>query len=104
MRIPTHRPPTPPGEILVEEFIGPMGLTQAEVARAIGVPYQRLNGVARGARAISASTALRLARYFGTTAEFWLNLQAAVDLHAAQQAEAETLERIEPYAAERAAA
>ena len=98
-RIPTHRAPTLPGAILLHEFIEPMELTQAEVARAIDVPYQRLNEVVRGARAVSPSTALRLARYFGTTPELWLNLQLAVDLYQAQQEEGEVLESIRPVAA-----
>ncbi len=98
-RIPTHRAPTSPGAILLHEFIEPMDLTQATVARAIGVPYQRLNEVVRGARAVSPSTALRLARYFGTSPDLWLNLQLAVDLYHAQQNEAETLEAIEPVSA-----
>lgn len=99
VRIPTHRPPTSPGELLLEEFIRPLGLTQAEVARAIGVPYQRLNEVVRGTRALTASTALRLARYFSTSPALWMNAQLAVDLFAAQQAEAEALAAIEPLAA-----
>lgn len=98
-RIPTHRAPTPPGEILLHEFIEPMNLTQAEVARAIGVPYQRLNGVVRGARAVSVETALRLAKLFGTSPDFWLNLQQAVDLYRAQREEAEALATIEPVTA-----
>lgn len=98
-RIPKHRAPTPPGAILLHEFIEPMNLTQAEVARAIDVPYQRLNEVVRGARAVSPSTALRLARYFGTSPDLWVNLQLAVDLYEAQLAEADALEAIRPVTA-----
>ena len=98
-RIPTHRAPTPPGAILLHEFIEPMDLSQAAVARAIGVPYQRLNEVVRGARAVSPSTALRLARYFGTTPDLWLNLQLAVDLYQARLAEGKALDAIQPVAA-----
>ncbi len=76
-----------------------MGLTQAEVARAIGVPYQRLNEVVRGVRAVSVPTALRLGRYFGTTPALWLNLQQALDLYKAQHEEADALAAIEPVVA-----
>lgn len=96
LRLPTHRPPTSPGEILQEEFIAPNDLTQASVARAIGVPYQRLNEVVRGVRKLTPETALRLATYFGTTPDFWLNLQLQVDLYNAVRAEAKALERITP--------
>jgi addiction module HigA family antidote len=99
VRVPKHRPPTHPGEVLREEFLGPMGLSQAEAARALGVPYQRLNEVVREARAVTPATALRLAKYFGTTAAFWMNLQLAVDLYEAERAEAEALAAIEPVAA-----
>ncbi len=99
VRIPTDRPPTHPGEVLLHEFIEPLGLTQAEVARALGVPYQRLNEVVRGVRGVTPATALRLARYFGTTAALWLNLQLAVDLYEAERQEAEALAAIEPVAA-----
>jgi antitoxin HigA-1 len=95
-RIPTHRAPTHPGTILLHQFIEPMNLTQAEVARAIHVPYQRLNEVIRGVRALTPETALRLAKYFGTTPTLWLNLQLARDLYEAQKREAQALEQIEP--------
>ena len=98
-RIPTHRPPTPPGEILLHEFIEPMGLTQVQVADAIGVPFQRLNGVVRGRRAVTPSTALRLARYFGTTPDVWIDLQAKVDLYEAMREEGSEIESIEPLVA-----
>ena len=62
VRIPTHRTPTHPGEMLLEEFLDPMGLTQRELAEAIGVPYQRVNEIVNGRRGITPSTALRLAR------------------------------------------
>ena len=97
-RIPTHRAPTHPGEILVEEFLSPMGVTQSEAARAIGVSFQRLNGVACGRRDVTMSTALRLARYLGTTPEFWINLQRNVDLYEAMQAEAAAIAAITPFA------
>lgn len=98
-RIPTHRRPTPPGEILAEEFLSPMQLSQSEVARAIGVSFQRLNGVVNGRRDLTPSTALRLARYFGTSAEFWITLQRNVDLYDAMEQEGEQIASIEPVAA-----
>ncbi|MDX1420916.1 MAG: HigA family addiction module antitoxin [Rubricoccaceae bacterium] len=95
-RIPTHRAPTPPGEVLLHEFIEPNGLTQAEVARATGISFQRLNGVVNGHRKITPSTALRLSRYFGTTADLWMNLQIAVDTYETLQAERPQIEAIQP--------
>ncbi|MGH7567134.1 MAG: HigA family addiction module antitoxin [Gemmatimonadota bacterium] len=92
VRIPTHRPPFHPREILLEEFLEPMGLTQRELATAIGVPYQRVNEIVNGRRGITASTALRLAKYFGTTPGLWMNLQSGWDLYWAQKDAAEELE------------
>lgn len=74
------RRPTPPGEMLLEEFLKPADLTQVALARKMGVPIQRLNAVIAGRRAVTAETALLLARALGTTAELWMNLQVAVDL------------------------
>ena len=96
--IPTDRPTTLPGEILLHEFIEPMGLSQSEVAESIGVSFQRLNGVVNGRRDLTASTALRLARYFGTTPEFWINLQRSVDLYEAMREEGSEIASIEPLA------
>jgi antitoxin HigA-1 len=75
VRVPTSRTPTHPGEMLLEEFLIPMGLTQRELADAIHVPYQRVNDLVNGRRGMTPSTALRLAKYFGMTADFWMNLQ-----------------------------
>ena len=72
--------PTHPGEILLTEFLEPMGISQYRIAKTIDVPPRRINEIVHGLRAISADTALRLARYFGTTDRFWLNLQARFDL------------------------
>ncbi len=94
VRIPTHRVPTHPGEILLEEFLGPMGVTQRELADGIGVPYQRVNEIVNQRRGITPSTALRLAQFFGTSSGFWLNLQVRWDLYHAQRAEAAVLKRI----------
>jgi addiction module HigA family antidote len=96
VRIPTHRAPTHPGEMLLEEFLIPMELSQRDLTNAIHVPYQRVNGIVNGRRGISPSTALRLAKYFGTSPDFWLNLQLRWDLFFAQQDEAKTLRAIEP--------
>ena len=94
MRIPTNRPPTHPGEMLREEFLTPLGLTQKELADSLQVPFQRINEIVGGKRGVTPSTALRLAKYFGTTADFWLSLQIKFDLYQAQQKEAAVLKRI----------
>jgi addiction module HigA family antidote len=82
---PKHRAPTHPGEILLKEFLEPMGITQVELAKSIGVPVQRVNTLINGKRGITATTALLLARRLQTSAEFWMNLQAAWDLYEAEQ-------------------
>ena len=97
IRIPTHRTPTHPGEMLLEEFLTPMGLTQRELSRAIHVPYQRINEIINGRRGITPSTALRLARFFGTSPDFWLNLQLRWDLYFAEQTEKEELKAIQTH-------
>jgi len=73
-------PPIHPGEILFEEFLAPMAVSQYRLAKDISVPPRRINEIVHGKRAISADTALRLARYFGTTERFWMNLQTRYDL------------------------
>ena len=98
IRIPTHRSPTHPGDMLLEEFLKPMGLTQRELADSIHVPYQRINEIINGRRGISPSTALRLSKFFGISPDFWLNLQLRWDLYFAQQSEADDLETIKPVA------
>ncbi len=98
VRIPTHRPPTHPGEMLLEEFLLPMKLTQRELSNRIHVPYQRINEIINGRRGITPSTALRLSKLFGISAGFWLNLQLRWDLYNAQEAEASELLKIEPFA------
>ena len=98
IRIPTDREPTHPGEMLREEFLIPMTLTQRELAKAIHVPYQRVNEIVRRKRGVTPSTALRLAKYFGTSAGFWMNLQLRWDLYHAQQFEEEAIDAIKPYA------
>lgn len=83
--MPKNRPPTHPGEMLLEEFLRPLGMTQAEAARRMGVPLNRLNELVRGKRGITADTALRLATLLKTDPEIWMSLQNQRDLwHAAQ--------------------
>lgn len=82
-RLPTHRTPTHPGEMLSTEFLEPLGMTQVELAERINVPFQRVNQIVRRKRAVTPDTALRLSRLFGTSAEFWLNLQQMWDLYQA---------------------
>ncbi len=96
IRVPTHREPTHPGEMLLEEFLKPMGLSQQSLARSIRVPYQRINEIVNKRRGITPATALRLGKYFRNTAAFWMNLQLRWDLHHAQTSEAETLQKIQP--------
>jgi addiction module HigA family antidote len=97
VRIPTHRQPTHPGEMLAEEFLLPMQITQRELADAIHVPYQRVNELVNQKRGITPSTALRLARFFGVSPDLWLNLQIRWDLYKAQQAEQAELEDIQSF-------
>ena len=73
-------PPITPGEVLLEEFLRPLGVSQYQMAKDIGVPPRRINEIVLGKRAVTADTALRLSRYFGTSARFWLNLQASYEL------------------------
>ena len=77
-------PPIHPGQVLLEDFIKPLGLSQYRVAKDIGVPALRISQIVRGQRSITADTALRLARYFGTSAAVWLRLQARYDLEVAE--------------------
>ena len=98
IRIPTHRAPTHPGEMLLEEFLTPMGITQRDLAAAIRVPYQRINEIINGRRGVTPSTALRLSKYFGMSADFWMNLQLRWDLYRVQQSEQAELKSIRPYA------
>ena len=104
IRIPTHRAPTHPGEMLLEEFLKPMDLTQRDLAEAIHVPYQRVNEIINGRRGITPSTALRLAKYFGVSPDFWVNLQLRWDLYFTQQAEADNLKTIKPLTTQHQAA
>jgi addiction module HigA family antidote len=89
-----RRPPTPPGEMLREEFLEPLNISQYALAKAIGVSPRRINEIIHGKRGITADTALRLARFFGMTAQFWLNLQTRHDTVIAEEKLRETLMRI----------
>ena len=86
-------PPIHPGEILIEEFLKPMGLSQYRLAKDISVPPRRINEIVHGKRSISADTALRLGRYFGISPQFWLNLQARFDLEVTEDLLAERLDK-----------
>lgn len=79
------RRPTSPGEMLLEEFLKPAGITQVALAEKMGVPIQRVNGIIAGRRAVTAETAILLSRALGTTPDLWLNLQVAIDLWDAEQ-------------------
>lgn len=95
--LPTHQPPTPPGEMLLEEFLEPLGISQSAFAVRLGVSFPRLNEVIRGKRAVTPDTALRLARVTGMSADFWLGLQQDWDLwHASRSRKAAVIEGLEP--------
>lgn len=92
--------PIAPGEILLEEFLQPMGISQYRLAKEISVPQRRIGEIVNGKRSITADTALRLGRYFGMEAQFWLNLQTRYDLLKAEEELDERLEReVTPHAA-----
>lgn len=92
-------PPIHPGEVLMEDFIKGFEITQNKLAVAIGVPPRRINEIVHGKRGISADTALRLARYFGVSAQFWLNLQTRYELDLAEERAAEQIAAIKPLQA-----
>ena len=91
--------PVTPGELLLEEFLKPMGITQYRLAKEIGVPQRRIGEIVAGKRSITADTDLRLAQYFGLSDGYWLRAQALYDTQTAREAMAETLARIRPLAA-----
>lgn len=92
----TKLTPIRPGEVLMEEFIEPLGITQNRLAVSIGVPPRRINEIVHGQRRITADTALRLGRYFGTSAQFWINLQTHYDLEVESDALRDALDAIRP--------
>ena len=94
MRIPKKRAPSHPGDILLNDFLAPMGVSQRQLSESIHVPYQRVNELINGKRGITPSTALRLSAFFGNSSEFWLNLQQAYELYHVLQRESEELKTI----------
>ena len=96
IRVPKYREPTHPGEILLEEFLIPMGMSQQCLARSIRVPYLCINEIVNKRRGVAPATALRLGRYFGNTVVFWTNLQFRWDVYRAQSSEVEPLQKIQP--------
>ncbi len=96
VKVPTHREPTHPGEMLLEEFLKPMNITQRELSSLLKVPYQRINEIINGKRGITPSTALRLAKVFEMSEDFWLNMQLRCDLYRARQKEKKILQSIKP--------
>ncbi len=97
MRLPQNRRPTHPGEVFLEDFLIPLGITQKEAAERLRMSYPRMNEIVKGKRSVTPDTALRLARFTSTEPEFWLNLQQAVDLwNALHSDQASELDDIEP--------
>jgi len=96
IRVPTDREPTHPGEMLLEEFLKPMNISQRELSNSLQVPYQRINEIINQKRGITPSTALRLAKFFEMSEDFWLNLQLRWDLYRAKQKEKSILLSIIP--------
>ena len=93
-------PPTHPGDVIREDFLKPLGMSQYALAKALGVPQMRISVLVNGKRRISPDTALRLARYFGTSAEFWMGLQATYDLEVAREDSGTKIEgEVDPRAA-----
>lgn len=98
-RLPTHQPPTHPGEMLLEEFLKPLGISQSAFARRLDVSFPRLNEVIHGKRSVTPDTALRLARVTGMSADFWLGLQQDWDLwHALRSEQAREISKLKPLA------
>ena len=96
-RLPSHRPPTHPGEMLLEEFLRPLGISQSAFAIRLGISFPRLNEIIRGRRGVTPDTALRLERVLGMPADFWLGLQLDWDLwHAMRGQDAKAIARLEP--------
>lgn len=96
-RLPTHAPPTHPGEMLLEEFLKPLDISQSAFAIRLGVSFPRLNEIIRGKRGVTSDTALRLARVTGMSADFWLGLQQDWDLwHAMRGPDAKRIAELEP--------
>ena len=99
MRVPTHRPPTHPGEMLLAEFLTPMEISSQGLATSINMPVATIEAVISQKQGLTPGLALRLAKFFAMSADFWLTLQLRWDLYQAQQEEAEALAKIHPYQA-----
>jgi antitoxin HigA-1 len=99
MKIPKYRPPFHPGEILLKDFLEPMGITQRQLADALHVPYQRVNELINQKRGITPSTALRLSKFFGNGSSFWLNLQQNWEIYHVIQEEKQELQAISQFKA-----
>ena len=97
VRIPKFREPTHPGEMLLEEFLIPMSISQRDLSSAIHVPYQRINEIINGKRGMTPSTALRLAKFFVMSEDFWMNLQLRWDMYRARRSEEKELKAIKPF-------
>lgn len=97
VRIPTHRIPTHPGEMLSEEFLIPLRITQRQLAIAVNIPYRKINEIVNQRRAMMPAMALRLSKFFGMSADFWMNMQLRWDLYHAQRTEIKVLKTIKPY-------
>jgi antitoxin HigA-1 len=96
VRVPTHRAPSHPGQMLLREFLEPLEITQTELAGRMEIPFQRVNSLVNGRRGITPDTALRLSKVFGTTPGFWMNHQLRWDLFHAQREAKDALKRIRP--------
>ncbi|NEO83030.1 MAG: HigA family addiction module antidote protein [Spirulina sp. SIO3F2] len=96
MRIPTHRAPTHPGEMLTEEFLRPLNLSPEDLAKSLYIPLDQLEALLKQQQSLTPALALRLAKYFEMSADFWLNLQLRWDLYHAQQQDAQALAQIRP--------
>ena len=101
MKIPKYRPPSHPGEILRQDFLEPMGLTQTQLSDAIHVPFQRINELINEKRGITPSTALRLSKFFGNSSQFWLNLQNNWELYYIFQEEQDDINTIVSFQVEK---
>ena len=97
IRVLTNRPPTHPGEMLLEEFLRPMGISQRKLAMAIHVSYQSINELVNRHRGMTPRIALRLAKFFGMSPSFWMNLQLRWDLYHTSRKETANLDAIQPY-------
>ncbi|NJL61277.1 MAG: HigA family addiction module antidote protein [Methylacidiphilales bacterium] len=97
MKVPKYRPPSHPGEVLLKDFLEPMGITQRQLADALHVPYQRINELVNEKRGITPSTAIRLSKFFGNSSNFWLNLQQNWEIYYVIKEEEEELNAISQF-------